>query len=555
MAKVKNHKPPIALWESSPENEYVTRDGKLFICKFDRIFTDPGIKSSVKQLERFMIDKTSYQKQLDQITHYVNFFINMYDPENELLTAYFRIKSVVDKDNWFKIPTIPYDQTDNDAMLEWKEERDKVIDEFISFVMETLFSEDNHIAEHIKQLTLDNYLDDIESGNDRAKKNDKVYLESLEFTNKHVRIMLSISFAMKMISPIMFHYFYMNQVKLEKTSDFIFRFYKPLFEIFGDGVNMFNKIYVYVKSRVLESHSINQMMFEKREIFGIDKQNVIDLFVKKVIISENMVKYTFPSNWSEKTQKYVENPIGFNKTIIKFQLGYFIKEVYDKNLTEVSNIKNSEGLSGSDKMEMNIRKLDEGKAILATMNASITTRKIMERFDIPVTMEEVEYMKDHWKIANTQKKLIQSFVAKFYGNFRDTQLLTRNDFCMLALIIKKKLLIDSGYDISDPVGKMAVLPYILTGNMWGKATSRIVRSNKYFSKLEQDLYYTELCKSQYSMLLRLNNHEDEIKNILMSIVNSRFTYVTPENPDLLNKDIVFNEDKVGSELLAFLFSL
>ena len=82
-------------------------------------------------------------------------------------------------------------------------------------------------------------------------------------------------------------------------------------------------------------------MFEKREIFGIDKQNVIDLFVKKVIISENMVKYTFPSNWSEKTQKYVENPIGFNKTIIKFQLGYFIKEVYDKNLTEVSNIKNS----------------------------------------------------------------------------------------------------------------------------------------------------------------------------------------------------------------------
>ncbi len=204
---------------------------------------------------------------------------------------------------------------------------------------------------------------------------------------------------------------------------------------------------------------------------------------------------------------------------------------------------------------MNIRKLDEGKAILATMNASITTRKIMERFDIPVTMEEVEYMKDHWKIANTQKKLIQSFVAKFYGNFRDTQLLTRNDFCMLALIIKKKLLIDSGYDISDPVGKMAVLPYILTGNMWGKATSRIVRSNKYFSKLEQDLYYTELCKSQYSMLLRLNNHEDEIKNILMSIVNSRFTYVTPENPDLLNKDIVFNEDKVGSELLAFLFSL
>ena len=136
-------------------------------------------------------------------------------------------------------------------------------------------------------------------------------------------------------------------------------------------------------------------------------------------------------------------------------------------------------------MEMNIRKLDEGKAILATMNASDTTKKILSMFDIPITDEEVEYMKNNWKISNTQKKLIQSFVAKFYGNFRDTQLLTRNDFCTLALLIKKKLLIDSGYEIGDPIGQMALLPFILTGNMWGKATARIVRSNKYFGKLEK----------------------------------------------------------------------
>ena len=78
MAKVKNQKPPIALWESRPENEYVAKDGKLFICRFDKLFTDPMIKSNVKQLERFMIDKTSYQKQLDQITHYINFFITFF---------------------------------------------------------------------------------------------------------------------------------------------------------------------------------------------------------------------------------------------------------------------------------------------------------------------------------------------------------------------------------------------------------------------------------------------------------------------------------------------
>lgn len=313
MGKVADlHKPPIAKWKPTAMENIVEPDGQLLLFHFDRLFTSPG----VKPYQRFMIKKTSYEKQLPQIARYLNYFIAAYDSDNELPTGYLRIKYQIDDvgpiADSFKIP---------EGCKE--EERLDIIEGFIEFVYDTLFSEDNHIRDKIIKMVDDNYLDDIENIGGRTKKTiEKEYLESLEFTNVHVKIMLQISLAMKIICPLMFHYFAINVVKLEKDTDLIYRFYKPLFEIFDGSemvgqnkVNMFNKLYVYVKSRVLESSSINGAMFEKRQIFGSDTFVVVNSFIKKVLISENMVKYAFPEIWDEKLGKYKENIVGFNKTI------------------------------------------------------------------------------------------------------------------------------------------------------------------------------------------------------------------------------------------------
>lgn len=292
MGKSNNHKPPIAVWEPRKGSQLVESDGKLFICNFHKVINTPG----VEPFKRFMINKTSYEKQLDHITKYVDYFMQEYDHENELMAAYLRIKYVVDMEKAFAL---------SEDMTEAK--RLEIIENFIDFVHTELFSDDSHIAENISKLAEDNYLDDVEKNDGRKKGNDKEYLESLEFTNEHIKILMKISVAMKIMSPIIFHYFYINLVKLDKESDLIYRFFKPLFTLFGDKVNMFNKLYVYVKSRVLESYSINTAVFDKRGISGIDIFGVINLFTKKVIISENMVKFSFPENWDEKLQKYKEN--------------------------------------------------------------------------------------------------------------------------------------------------------------------------------------------------------------------------------------------------------
>lgn len=198
--------------------------------------------------------------------------------------------------------------------------------------------------------------------------------------------------------------------------------------------------------------------------------------------------------------------------------------------------------------------MDEGKALIATMNADETAEEIKSMIDIPVSEEEVKYMMDHWKPNDLQIRLINSFFASYFGNYRDTNLLTRNNFYYLAILLKKKLLLEHGWEINDDgVIESAVLPYVLTGNLEGRMNSRIIRNNKYMNKLEEDIHYIELSQNEYSLLLEI--HADEIKSIISTFVNSRFTYVTPEEPELTGSDIIYSEDKIGDEAVLFLFNL
>ena len=579
----------INTWKPKEWQKIVERDGKLFICHFDRVFGHPK-KLSV--YNRFIIAKESYINQLDVITNYTNFFINNYDFENELPMAYLKIKYALDKNKL-------YNQDNMNA--------------YIDFLYEVLFTDT--MIEKIVRMVEENYLDDIESPTEEKSqylKNNKKHLESLEFTNQHIKILLAISFGMKIMSPALFHYIQLNNIKLEKDTEIIYNFYKKLFSIFGyvntyelcsmngdviqdkiteeemnkiisddfleptkvgdtnryyfideNGdmkyytktfINMYNKLFVYVKAKVLEANSNNAPIFAQREIFGVDTYNVISQFTKKVLISENVVKYKFNANWDEKLHKYKENIIGFNKTIIKFQISYFLKEQYNKNLTEVTNTKNSDGLSGSDKMLMNQSKIDEGSITLSDLNIKMTIERIKKRIDIPLTEDEINYYIINHHPSKMQIQLVYAYYTKYFGSYRDLNLLTRKDYMTLLLLLKKKLLIDLGYE-KDEKGEIhyASLPYILTGNLSDRVNTRIIRNNKFVNKLEENYMYQDLTKNKYNLLECLK--PDSIVSLLSSIINTRFTYVTYEYPELLGTEIVYNVDKISDELLFFLDSI
>lgn len=253
----------IITWKMTEKDKLVDADGKLYIAKLDEIFHQPELAI----YNKFSIKKCSYENQLDVIVRYTNFFMKFYDPEKELAMAYLKCKFAIDKDKLFTA-----------------ENMQSMID-FLYDVMIT-----DSMVQKIERMVDENYLDDIESGKDgKYAAKEKKYLESLEFTNEHMRILLCISFCMKIMSPVIFHYFSINLIKCDKETYYIYDFYKKLFDVFGTKCNMYNKLFVYVKAKVLESRANNEVMFQQREILGWDELTVIHKFVRKVLIEENMV--------------------------------------------------------------------------------------------------------------------------------------------------------------------------------------------------------------------------------------------------------------------------
>lgn len=524
-------KSKINTWHPGPKSTYVSRNGKNFVVHFDKIY---GM-AKLKNYNSFPITKTSYQNQLDTIVRYTNFFIHFYDEEQELPNAYLKLRTVMDADD------CPFGPDDKEA--------------FIDFLYQIMFTPT--MVEKIKRMVEENYLDDIESGPlDEKKKgykaNEKKHLESLEFTNQHIKILLAISFGMKILCPVMFYFCQNNGIVIDKKTLVIYNFYEKLFDIFNEDCNMFNKLYVYVKTKVLESNSNNAIMYDQRQIFGIDLYTVISQFTKVILISENMVKYKFNEHWNPKQRKYSENIIGFNKTIIKYQITYFLKEQYEKNLAELSNTKNNEGLSGIDKMAMHLDKYDEGSVLLADLNIDMTIRRIREMVDIPISEEEIDYQMRHMDFSDIQTEYIRAFYARYFGNYSDLALIPKRDMVILTLIMKKILLIDLGYDVDSQSIKYAALPYILSGNLEDRIVNRMVRNSKFIESLENSYKYQRLVNEDYKMLQEIDGKNDFIKSRLSTIINTKFSYVAYEAPELLGKEILYDESQIADELCTFL---
>ena len=123
----------------------------------------------------------------------------------------------------------------------------------------------------------------------------------------------------------------------------------------------------------------------------------------------------------------------------------------------------------------------------------------------------------------------------------------------LLLLLKKKLLIELGYEEEDGTIHQAALPYILTGNLEDKLNTRIIRNNKFISKVEESYLYKNLVETKFFLLQQIK--PDYVLSLLSSIINSKFTYIVYERPDLLGHEISYSEDKISDELLFFLNSI
>ena len=71
-------------------------DGNVITMDFASLFNRPELNND---FSKFIILKSSYGNNLSLIVKYINYFIRFYDSEQELMFAYFKLKSLISHKN------------------------------------------------------------------------------------------------------------------------------------------------------------------------------------------------------------------------------------------------------------------------------------------------------------------------------------------------------------------------------------------------------------------------------------------------------------------------
>ena len=259
----------------------------------------------------------------------------------------------------------------------------------------------------------------------------------------------------------------------------------------------------------------------------------MDELLKDKIISETMFKYRFD-----------KNVVSFNYVVLEKQLGFFLIEPYKTNRIELSAKKDLSGLSGLDKLEMNSSKLDESIVILSDINIKQTIKRIKKNMHMDISDDELEFYRNNLKITRLQSQLVFYYYAKYFNGYRDLNLLNRTQYLKLLIMLKKRLQYQN----------FIYFPQIISANIESKLNARTIRNDKFLTKIQTSQIYQSLVENKYSTLENINKG-DTILNLLSTLLNTTFTFVDYEHPDMLGNPIELNQDMVSDEFLNFLNQL
>ena len=214
---------------------------------------------------------------------------------------------------------------------------------------------------------------------------------------------------------------------------------------------------------------------------------------------------------------------------------------------------NDNGLSSVDKVLMTQSKIDEGIIALEDINIRLTIERLNEMYDVDISEDEIDFYMKNYVPSEIQVYLIYAYYAKYFGAYRPLNILNKRNFVKLALILKKQLLLSSGFDDDKEKIRCTSLPYVLTGNLYDKVNMRNIRNTNFTSKIDMNYMYQKLTNPKNGKYKHLASFkEDFIKNILSGYVNTRFTYCSYEHPERNGEEIIYSEEKICDEVLMLL---
>lgn len=487
------------------EKEYIkiNSDNTLKI-PFHKYSNFTGLK---KDINIFVLKKKrAYANHKVLICGYINYFIENYDHDNELITSYLQLKFMVDENIMFK----------DDPEY------------FIEYLYDFLLTDT--MVEKIQQMTNDLYYIDLEEQNKKSNNN---YSDTIQFNNNHGKIIMAISVAMKIMIPIATHYIYKSGISGTGASDrFLIRCYEDLHSYFEGEYEINNKFYELISSRIMMTTKDDATIWKQGEIRGLDYEGqtmdsldklYVDI-IPKLAFSGNVIHYTINS---------MDNNIR-NK----------LNEKYDVDYSPVT-AKQVDGLSGFEKMEMHTSRFDESVLIQNKINLKQTIAKLQKKLMVDFDEDEIDYYMENLDIKPFQRDLVFQYFAKYFGSPRELYSCNKRSYCKLIILMKRDLFNK----------RFMFLQHILTSRLTHFMDISRAAKKKQMTKVLNSERYKNLMEYKYSAVKGMFNvGKNMIENYVGMITSGKFELVDYEYKENTGKTLNTkkNVDLICEELLRFI---
>lgn len=252
---------PVDKWKPiDPEDRVVNLIKGYFIAPISTTYNlniDPRMR-----FDYFVLStKKCYNSQdmRDHLDQYVNYFETFYDPDREYIAVLYHLKSMMDK-------------YDNDMYPS-----NVFFGDCYRYILVS------NLQNKVTQMVEDNYHLELTYVNNK--------MPSLQYDNRHAKLLLQMSILMDLCIPLLTNYAYMHRV--DNIDEYLMQFFDLVLNLYN--VDMYSKMYETAYSNILNNQKSNQGIWDKQDIRAIDITTHSTHSVRNIILNI-MPKYTFERN-------------------------------------------------------------------------------------------------------------------------------------------------------------------------------------------------------------------------------------------------------------------
>lgn len=459
------------------------------------------------------ISKKSFRNNVNVLVRYINYFIEYFDDDMELMTAYFYAMHA--------IMMSKYEFTPDDLAEHLRS----------SFATNTMI-------EKVIRLV------DYNTDEAMMKKVDKKYDESIQLTTEHMKSIMGISCIHKFIIPIVSQYIKARHSEVVKSGfseqDLYFYVFTKFIDVFDEyyDIDLFNKFYHTATTRVSKTKN-EQVLWSHRDKDGVSPTSLVsrlmrDLFIdisQKVIFNKSAIVFIH---------------VCFDKAIRTELIKKDKYEYSDMEMIASDNV--NESMSKWDSWQQNNHGYSEkdkyrAEAIISDF-LNRTCRELGIERHKKRFIKEYNYYRDNMpKLDDTQLNVIFLYFANRLGSYEVTSYITRADMNWFIMIMKRELF-SSNY---------IYLPYFITGKL-DTVNAKTYSKKKIGKLIEQHPSYEDYL-DQYSAAYELLNTEKIFATVRALIANKLYI-VDYDHQDCQGKALKdINENTAVDEFIRMYIDL